>query len=96
MQYADDTLLFLENDIEKASTLKWLLVCFEHMFGMKISYDKSDLLTIGMSEDSINAFAKLFCCKKSEFPIMYLGVPLHYSKLNRADLQPVIDKIIKG
>jgi hypothetical protein len=85
LQYADNTLLFLENDLEKASTMKWLLVCFEQMSGMKINYDKSDLLTIGMDEDSTNAFAKIFCCKKSEFPIKYLGVPLHYSKLKRAN-----------
>ena len=26
LQYADDTLLFLENDIEKAKNLKWLLL----------------------------------------------------------------------
>jgi hypothetical protein len=88
-------MLFLENNIEKTSTLKWLLVCFEQMSGMKINYDKSDLLTIGMGEDETNDFAKLFCCKKSEFPIKYLGVPLHYSKLRRLDLQPIIDKIIK-
>jgi len=65
------------------------------MSGMKINYDKSDLLTIGLDEDSTNAFAKILCCKISDFPIKYLGVPLHYSKLRRIDLQPVIDKIIK-
>ena len=95
LQYTNDTLLFLENNIEKASTLKWFLVCFEQMSGMKINYDKSDLLTIGMSDDDTNDFAKLFCCKKSDFPIKYLGVPLHYSKLKRVDLQQVIDRIIK-
>ena len=26
LQYANDTLLFLENDIEKANNLKWLLL----------------------------------------------------------------------
>lgn len=95
LQYADDTLLFLENDIEKISNLKWILVCFEQMSGMKINYEKSDLLTIGMSEDDSNTIAKVFCCKKSEFPLKYLGVPLHHSKLRKTDLQPVIDKIIK-
>jgi hypothetical protein len=29
------------------------------------------------------------------FPITYLGIPLHYNKLRREDLQPLIDKIIK-
>lgn len=65
------------------------------MSGMKISYDKSDLLTIGVDDDRANSFAKLFCCKRSDFPIKYLGVPLHFPNLKRKDLQPVIDKIVK-
>ena len=81
--------------MEKASNLKWLLVCFKQMSGMKINYDKSDLLTVGLDEDRTNDFAKLFCCKKCDFPIKYLGVSLHYTKLTRTDLQPVVDKIIK-
>jgi hypothetical protein len=62
---------------------------------MKINYDKSDLLVLGMDDERANEFAKIFCCKRSEFPIKYLGVPLHFTKLKREDLQPVIDKIIK-
>jgi hypothetical protein len=46
--YADDTLLFLKNNLEKAMNLKWPLVLFEKMSGMKINYDKSDLLSIGL------------------------------------------------
>lgn len=95
LQYADDTILFLEDDLEKASNLKWILTCFKQMLGMKINFDKSDLLTMGMDEERSNAFAKIFCCKRSEFPLKYLGVPLHYSKLRRVDLQPMVDKLIK-
>jgi hypothetical protein len=69
LQYADDTILFLENDLEKASTLKWILVCFEKMSGMKINYDKSDLITIELDDDRANGFAKNFCCKKVSFPL---------------------------
>jgi len=53
------------------------------MTGMKINYDKSDLLTIGIEEGRVNDLAKIFCCKKGGFPLRYLGVPLHYSKLRR-------------
>jgi len=94
-QYADDTLLFLNNDLDKARNLKWLLVCFEQLSGMKINYDKSDLLTIGLMEDEENDMARIFCCKKGEFPLKYLGVPLHRSKLRREDIQPIVDKVIK-
>jgi len=56
------------------------------MTGIKINYDKSDLLAIGIEEGSVNDLAKIFCCKKEDFPLKYLGVPLHYSKLRREDL----------
>jgi hypothetical protein len=85
----------LENDLDKAANLKWLLVYFEQLSGTKINYNKSDLLVVGVDEDRANEFARIFCCKRSEFPIKYLGVPLHFAKLRREDLQPVIDKIVK-
>ena len=28
------------------------------------------------------------------FPLKYLGVPLHYDKLSREDLQPLVDKLL--
>jgi hypothetical protein len=56
LQYADDTLLFLEDDIEKANNLKWLLLCYERMTGMRINFDKSDLLIIGVEESRVNEY----------------------------------------
>ena len=40
-------------------------------------------------------FAQILSCKLGEFPLNYLGVPLHHSKLRKDDLQPLIDKLIK-
>ena len=37
----------------------------------------------------------MFCCQIGDFPIKYLGVPLHYTNLKRGDIQPVVDKLIK-
>jgi hypothetical protein len=56
------TLLFLEDDLEKANNLKWLLLCYEQMTGMRINFDKSDLLTLGMEESRANEYSKVFCC----------------------------------
>ena len=49
LQYADDTLLFLKNDINQAKHFKYLLACFEQLSGLVINYDKCDLLTLGMT-----------------------------------------------
>jgi hypothetical protein len=79
-----------------AQNLKWLLTCFENMSGMRINYHKSDLMPINIFVDEANIFAQLFCCKIGQFHFKYLGVLLHFAKLRKEDLQPVIDKIMKG
>lgn len=94
LQYADDTLLFLENDANAACHLKWLMVCFEHLSGMKINYNKSDMTSLNLSDEETNQLAKIFCCKIGKFPFRYLGVPLHYEKLRREDIQPIVDKVL--
>jgi hypothetical protein len=37
----------------------------------------------------------IFGCPVGEFPIKYLGIPLHHNKLRREDLKSLVDKIIK-
>ena len=94
LQYADDTILFLQNDLLQAAHFKWILACFEKLSGMKINYNKSDLLTLGISEEDKRALARCFCCNIGSFPIKYLGVPLHFNKLKREDIQPIVDKLM--
>ena len=62
--YADDTLLFLEDNIEKANNFKWLLLCYEQTTSMRINFDKSDLLTIGVEESRINEYSKKFAVRR--------------------------------
>jgi hypothetical protein len=85
--------LFLEPNIHMARILKWILTCFENLSGLKINYHKSDLFTINLSE-AYAKFAQVFCCNLGSFPFRYLGVPLHFAKLRKENLQPIIDHII--
>ena len=43
MQYADDTILFLEDDLAQAQNLKLILCVFERISGLKINYHKSEI-----------------------------------------------------
>jgi hypothetical protein len=74
LQYPDDTILFLKNDLRMAKHLKWLLTCFEQMSGMRINYHKSDLMAINLPEEEINLFAQVFSCNIGHFLFKYLGV----------------------
>jgi hypothetical protein len=48
VQYADDTILFLENDPQVALNLKWIFTCFEQISGMRINFHKSELIPINI------------------------------------------------
>jgi hypothetical protein len=95
MQYADDTLLFLENRLTSAINLKWILSCFEHISGMRINFHKCDLVPVNVLEDDAQVIAQSLSCKMGDFPLQYIGVPLHHSKLKKEDIQHVVDKILK-
>jgi hypothetical protein len=51
LQYADDILLFLAHDTQAAGYLKWILIYFEKLSGMKITYHKSDLTPANLEEE---------------------------------------------
>jgi hypothetical protein len=95
MQYADNTLLFLKNDLHSAINLKWLLSCFEQMSEMIINFHKCDLISIKVEEQDAHLVSQSLCCKLGKFPLKYLGVPLHYTKLRKEDIQPIVDKLPK-
>jgi hypothetical protein len=43
LQYADDTILFMEHDLEQAKNMKIILCAFEQLSGLKINFHKSEL-----------------------------------------------------
>jgi hypothetical protein len=95
LQYADDTILFIEKEKTYARNLKWILTCFEMMSGMRINYHKSELVPVSeLDAKELQLYFEIFGCPMGDFRIKYLGIPLHY-QLMREDLQPLIDKIIK-
>jgi hypothetical protein len=71
------------------------MILFEKLSGMRINYHKSNLTRINLTEEEVQEYVKIFCCKIGNFPFTYLGVPLHHDKLRREDIQPIIDKITR-
>jgi hypothetical protein len=71
------------------------MTCFEKLSGMRINFNKSDLTPINLDEEESQSYSQIYCCRLGTFPFTYLGVPLHYGKLKREDIQPIVDKIIK-
>jgi hypothetical protein len=62
---------------------------------MRINFHKCDLVPINVESEEARLFSQTLSCRLGKFPMNYLGAPLHYKKLRKEDLQPVIDKVIK-
>jgi hypothetical protein len=95
LQYADDTIICLENNVEKARNMKILLYMFEQMSGLKINFEKSEVLLVGGDNNLALEYADLFNCQVSFFPIRYLGVPISASRLHVADWAKMEEKPAK-
>ena len=91
LQYANDTILFLNNDIEQVKNLKLLLCVFEQLSGLKINFHKSEIFCFGKAKDVETQYTHLFGCEVGVFPFRYLGIPIHYRKLRNRDWKSVED-----
>ena len=78
LQYADDTILFLEHDLDKAVNMKIILSMFEQLSGLKINFHKSELFCFGKAKDVQNEYCQIFGCGIGELPFKYLGIPIHH------------------
>jgi hypothetical protein len=85
LQYADDTIICMENDLSKARNLKMLLYIYEMMAGLKINFMKSEFFVINGDDDIKMQYANLFDCQMGTFPMMYLGVPVSPFRMRIAD-----------
>jgi hypothetical protein len=90
LQYVDDTMIMIENDDNSINNLKFLLICFELLSGLKINYHKSEVIVMGVDSHEQFRVAHLLNCKEGEFPFKYLGFPISDKKLTIADLEPVV------
>ncbi|XP_026420308.1 uncharacterized protein LOC113316311 [Papaver somniferum] len=75
LQFADDTLIFLDADIDQIKHLRLLLLAFEQLTGLKINFAKSQNFGVGYDGD-LSQFYSLLGCYNGMLPTTYLGLPL--------------------
>lgn len=77
LQYADETILLMDHYLDKACNMKLLLYAFEQASGFKINFHKKELFCFGLAQEYLEHYTELFGCKAGNFPINYLGIPIH-------------------
>jgi hypothetical protein len=95
LQYIDDTILFMEHDLEMARNMKLLLSAFEQLSGLKINFHKSEILCFGKAKEYELQYEQLLGCKKGSYPFKYLGIPMHHRRLSNKDWEIIEERIEK-
>jgi hypothetical protein len=96
LQYADDTILLLQDNLEFARNLKFILILFEKMSGLKINFQKSEVYCFGNANNNKNAYAEIFTCPIKNLPMSYLGVPIDYKTLSNSQWAKTEEKFEKN
>ena len=78
LQYADDTMVFLDHNLNHAWNIKLLLTVFEQLSCLKIIFHKSELFCYGMAKDHELQYSDLFGCTIESKPFKYLRIPMIY------------------
>jgi hypothetical protein len=88
----------LENDVEKARNVNLLLYIYEQMSGLKINFEKSEVLLIGGDNNLALEYPDIFDCQRGmpPPPLRYLGVPISARKLRVIDWAKLEEKSAKN
>jgi hypothetical protein len=95
LQYADDMILFMEHDIDKAINMKLILCLFEQLSGLKINFHKSELFCFGKAKDNQNNYKEIFGCAIGALSFKYLGILIHFRKLLIKERKVIEDRFEK-
>lgn len=95
LQFADDTILFCNNDRAELANIKRVLRCFQLMSGLKINFSKSSVCGVKISDQDVKDLALVMGCKIESLPIKYLGLPLGANPKRIKTWEPVLDRMGK-
>ncbi|XP_026398645.1 uncharacterized protein LOC113294470 [Papaver somniferum] len=75
LQFAEDTLFFIDAAVEEVRRLLIILVIFETITGLKLNLEKSTMINVG-ADDVIDVLTRELGCKSEKLPLTYLSMPI--------------------
>jgi len=96
LQYADDTIIFIDHDLEQSKNLKLLLCAFEKLSRLKINFHNSEIFCYGAAKEMEDIYTDLFGCNAEEYPFRYLGIPMHHRQLLNSKWSKIEERFEKN
>lgn len=95
LQYADDTISFMDHNFDQAKKLKLILCTFEQLSSLKTNFHKNELFCFGEAKKFESQYLEIFGCERGCFPFKYLGIPIHFRRLRNNELTGLEDRFEK-
>jgi len=93
LQYANnDTIFFMENNLEEAKNLNLVLCAFENLSSLKINFHINELFCFSEASEIAQEYVALFECKEDNTPFRYSGIPMSPQKLSNKDCSGVEER----
>lgn len=95
LQYADDTIPFVQDDAENVRKMKLLLYIFEQIFRLKINFQNSEVIMVMHDDEREQMYDVMFNCQLGSWPIKYMGVLVYGIRLHVEDRAPIKENMYK-
>jgi len=93
LQFAYDTLLMCEDNVQNVLTIKAILRCYELASGLKINFHKSNLAVINIEKTSFDCYARILNYSQMTLPFKYLGMVIGGNPRKGQFWEHVVNKI---
>lgn len=94
LQFANDTIIFIEDTWHSIKGIKIVLTILEILSGLKINYTKSFIYAPCSPITSVQSWADWLHCKVGKIPFTHLGATISFSCKRKSFWKPLMKKII--
>lgn len=93
MQFADGTLVFINDDMESIKSIKNILVSFQLLSGLRINFSKSKLYSLWKYKELLIQGSSILKCVVGDWPFTYLEVSVGLFPKKKLFWDPLIRKV---
>lgn len=91
LQFVDDNIFFLKDDMNESFSLKAALRSFEIASGLKVNIQESSVTGIHVEQRKVSCIAKELNCNIMDIPFIYLGLLVGEDARKMSMWQPMIN-----
>lgn len=92
LQFADDTVIFCNNDMDEVLNINRILRGFQLMSGLKINFTKTMIRGVGLQNQLVEDMPRNIVCEVTKLPLKYFIICLGANPRKFFSWKPIIDR----